>query len=413
MLCWECGAEMRLVQVVEDTTMLVSGYKHHTWQCSSCSAVERRMTFTRGKTPTPMMEPTQTMAAEPTQTAPVRTAEPVEPAQRVTVETRQTVSVEPAPTASVKTTVSVEATQKEAVETTQQVPVQPTIQNRQSLSLQRIARAKERARSLKERVTVPREAADEAKRRAQFKVFWDNLLLVPSSSISSEELSSVKAESTTHDEPSGGATFARLAAYVAPEKEHAHIGNSDKRPSPSSEPDEPVLSPAEPNASSALTAHDEPSRGATLAQLADCVTPNTEGAGSVNSVEQPRASSEPSSHVTSSEPVRSLAEPIASPPPRARDELSSTVTSGHLADCVMSYTEHAGIASSVEQPCPSSEPLSHAKPDEPVQAPVEPIASAPRTAPDEPSGPEERLERPRRWWNLKKVGLTRDRMPGR
>ena len=174
--------------------MLVSGYKHHTWQCSSCSAVERRMTFTRGKTPTPMMEPTQTMAAEPTQTAPVRTAEPVEPAQRVTVETRQTVSVEPAPTASVKTTVSVEATQKEAVETTQQVPVQPTIQNRQSLSLQRIARAKERARSLKERVTVPREAADEAKRRAQFKVFWDNLLSVPSSSISSEELSSVKAE---------------------------------------------------------------------------------------------------------------------------------------------------------------------------------------------------------------------------
>ena len=59
MLCWECGAEMRLVQVVEDTTMLVSGYKHHTWQCSSCSAVERRMTFTRGKTeqPCPSSEP--------------------------------------------------------------------------------------------------------------------------------------------------------------------------------------------------------------------------------------------------------------------------------------------------------------------------------------------------------------------
>ena len=391
MLCWECGAEMRLVQVVEDTTMLVSGYKHHTWQCSSCSAVERRMTFTREKTPTPMMEPTQTMAVELSQTAPVRTAEPVEPAQRVAVETRQTVPVEPAPTASVKTTVPVEAIQ--------------TVQNRQSLNLQRIARAKERARSLKERVTVPREAADEAKRRAQFKVFWDNLLSVPSSSISSEELSSVKAESTAHDEPSGGATFARLAAYVAPEKEHAHIGNSDKRPSPSSEPDQPVLSPAELNASSALTAHDEPSRGATLVQLADCVTPDTEDAGSVNSVEQPRASSEPSSHVTSSEPVRSLAEPIASPPPKARDELSSTVTSGHLADCVMPDTEHADITSLVEQPCPSSEPLSHAKPDEPVQAPVEPIASVPRTAPDEPSGPEERLERPQRWWSLKKVGL--------
>ena len=34
MLCLECGAEMRLVQVTKDTTMPVSGYEHHTWQCS-------------------------------------------------------------------------------------------------------------------------------------------------------------------------------------------------------------------------------------------------------------------------------------------------------------------------------------------------------------------------------------------
>src|SRR6478672_8044313 len=59
MLCLECAAEMRLVQVVEDTTMLVSGYEHHTWQCSACSTVERRMTFTREKTPTPIA-PTDT-----------------------------------------------------------------------------------------------------------------------------------------------------------------------------------------------------------------------------------------------------------------------------------------------------------------------------------------------------------------
>ena len=49
MLCLACGAQMRLVEVVEDTTMLVSGYEHQTWQCSGCSSVEQRMTFTRKK----------------------------------------------------------------------------------------------------------------------------------------------------------------------------------------------------------------------------------------------------------------------------------------------------------------------------------------------------------------------------
>jgi hypothetical protein len=47
MLCLACGEERRLVQVVKDTKMLVSGYEHHTWQCSGCSTMERRMTFTR------------------------------------------------------------------------------------------------------------------------------------------------------------------------------------------------------------------------------------------------------------------------------------------------------------------------------------------------------------------------------
>ena len=36
---------------------------------------------------------------------------------------------------------------------------------------------------------VERETADEAKRRAEFKVFWDNLLSVPSASTPSEQLS--------------------------------------------------------------------------------------------------------------------------------------------------------------------------------------------------------------------------------
>jgi len=52
MLCLVCGAEMKLLQVVKDTRMFVSGYEHHTWQCSACSAVERRVTFSRENAPT-------------------------------------------------------------------------------------------------------------------------------------------------------------------------------------------------------------------------------------------------------------------------------------------------------------------------------------------------------------------------
>ena len=55
MLCLACGAEMRLVEAVEDTTMLVSGYEHQTWQCSGCSGVEQRMTFS-SKKPKPFDE---------------------------------------------------------------------------------------------------------------------------------------------------------------------------------------------------------------------------------------------------------------------------------------------------------------------------------------------------------------------
>jgi hypothetical protein len=69
MLCLVCGAEMRLVQVVKDTVMLVSGYEHHTWKCSGCSTIETRMTFAHEKTNQPL---------EPTQVVPVETA-PAEP----------------------------------------------------------------------------------------------------------------------------------------------------------------------------------------------------------------------------------------------------------------------------------------------------------------------------------------------
>jgi hypothetical protein len=51
MLCIGCGAQMRLMQVVPDTTMMVSGYEHHTLQCTGCNEIERRLVFIREKTP--------------------------------------------------------------------------------------------------------------------------------------------------------------------------------------------------------------------------------------------------------------------------------------------------------------------------------------------------------------------------
>jgi hypothetical protein len=50
MLCMGCGAEMRLMQVVADDTMMVPGYEHHTLMCPTCGEVERRLTF---RQPTP------------------------------------------------------------------------------------------------------------------------------------------------------------------------------------------------------------------------------------------------------------------------------------------------------------------------------------------------------------------------
>ena len=170
MLCLDCGAEMRLVQVTEDTTMLVSGYEHHTWQCTGCSTTERRMIFTREKTPTPSVtiEQTHVMRAKPVQTV------PIEPT-----------SVQSAQTAPVETTVQVKASQTKAVEKTQ-MPVQPAIQ---TLPLRTNAWVK-----AVEKVHERQKAADAAKRSAEFKAFWDNLLSVPSPSTSSERLSHQKAD---------------------------------------------------------------------------------------------------------------------------------------------------------------------------------------------------------------------------
>ena len=66
MLCIACGAEMRLVQAVPDTTMMVTGYEHHTLQCTGCNDIERRLVFTREKTPVANVSmPVHPPAAEP------------------------------------------------------------------------------------------------------------------------------------------------------------------------------------------------------------------------------------------------------------------------------------------------------------------------------------------------------------
>ena len=63
MRCMACGAEMHLTQVVEDHTMMVSGYEHRTFQCSACPEVERRLMFSRQELPRPAETSGRTAAA--------------------------------------------------------------------------------------------------------------------------------------------------------------------------------------------------------------------------------------------------------------------------------------------------------------------------------------------------------------
>jgi hypothetical protein len=40
---------MHLVQVVEDDTKMVTGYEHHTLECSGCREIERRLVFNQSR----------------------------------------------------------------------------------------------------------------------------------------------------------------------------------------------------------------------------------------------------------------------------------------------------------------------------------------------------------------------------
>jgi hypothetical protein len=181
MLCMECGAEMRLVQVAKANTISVSGFEHRTWQCSGCSAVEQRMTFIREKMPaqTEPIELTRTGSVQPIQTALTGKvqAEPTDPPQADRIASPESVSVQLAQTAPTEvvqtrpagpaqtdrakttTTVPVKSTQTATVEPPQ---IRRTHQEPPGAAPQMNARAKaleEKVRKFRERVAAARTVA--------------------------------------------------------------------------------------------------------------------------------------------------------------------------------------------------------------------------------------------------------------
>jgi hypothetical protein len=179
MLCLECGAAMRLAQVVEDTLMFVPGYEHHTWQCSACSTVEQRLTFTREKTPTQtaQVEPIQSVSAEPGVTAEPSEAIPMEPTEAMPVKLTEAVPVEPTQTKPLEPIpFPVELSKTVLVEPTQPEPAHP----KPAVTMLQTNARLEKLRSLQERVTAAKEAAREPERRAEFDRFWESLRPVPS-----------------------------------------------------------------------------------------------------------------------------------------------------------------------------------------------------------------------------------------
>jgi hypothetical protein len=207
MLCFECSAEMRLVQVIKDTKMPVSGFEQHTWQCSGCSTVEQRRTFIREKTTiqTVPFEPAKIRLMGSTETVPAL------PTQAIPVATIQTVPAESSQTVVVK------SPKAAPVEPTRIIPPEPTLPEPSAAAAKMNARLKaldEKLRNLKERAKAAREAAGDT---ARPKFNWD-----------------LDHKSCSAATPS---TLSETSSYV--------------------KPDEPVRSPTEPVASPALISYDE------------------------------------------------------------------------------------------------------------------------------------------------------------
>jgi hypothetical protein len=71
MRCMACGGEMILMNAVPDDTMEVHGFEQHTFTCSECQDVERRLVFT-----------THSREGD-TDATPVQAAPPIAPASTV------------------------------------------------------------------------------------------------------------------------------------------------------------------------------------------------------------------------------------------------------------------------------------------------------------------------------------------
>ena len=83
MRCMACGAEMALMNVVQDDTMAVSGFEHHTFMCSGCGDVEQRLVFAKPGEPSSSNAASPVLAkpAEPlpSDAPPAVVAKPAEP----------------------------------------------------------------------------------------------------------------------------------------------------------------------------------------------------------------------------------------------------------------------------------------------------------------------------------------------
>jgi len=77
-----CGAEMALMNVVQDDTMAVPGFEHHTYMCSGCGDVEQRLVFAKPGEPLPSPAASP-VVAKPAEPLPLHAAPPISPAPGV------------------------------------------------------------------------------------------------------------------------------------------------------------------------------------------------------------------------------------------------------------------------------------------------------------------------------------------
>ena len=112
MRCMACGAKMALMNVVQDDTMAVPGFEHHTFLCSGCGDVEQRLVFAKPGEPSssnaasPVLakpaEPLPSDAppavvAKPAEPLPVHAAPPISPVPAVRGERAPAAAPAPAP----------------------------------------------------------------------------------------------------------------------------------------------------------------------------------------------------------------------------------------------------------------------------------------------------------------------------